>query len=113
MSIPELPKFYRDAHLSGSTIPEEAWRDSYPIGEVPADEYTALRGAESKVLAAVEKVGLDIWRDRDEVVAAAKELRRRERAGVDQDSDVWVDAMQRLRDAVDRLPIVLSDGGAS
>ena len=41
-------------------------------------------------------------------MTAAKDLRRIERAGVDVDSDVWIDAMQRLRDAVDRMPVSLT-----
>jgi hypothetical protein len=78
-----------------------------PVGEVPPP-----MNVDDAMTRAIEKVGLDIYRDRDAVVQAAKDLRRIELAGVDQGSDVWVDAMQRQRDAVDRLPIVWDIPGA-
>jgi len=84
--------------------------DDFPAGEippgvVPVNVHDALH---SVIHRAIEKVGVDIYRDHQAVMTAAKDLRRIERAGVDVDSDVWIDAMQRLRDAVDRMPVSLT-----
>ena len=74
------------------------------IGEVPP------MTAADAMSAAVKKVGLDIWLDRNAVVSAAKDLRALSLAGVDPDSDVWHVTQERLFDAVDRVtPVVVFD----
>jgi hypothetical protein len=93
-----------DEYPLAHEVTEEFWTDGAPIGEVIPEQLNSV------IHKAIERVGLDVWRDRDAVVQAAKDWRKVE-MHYELGSTEWQIATERLRDAIDRLPIVFDIPG--